>query len=173
MEMQNSPDQIAVGQTYDVPCAELRWKEDGRIYYVPVLENPHSDPELGFPHHHYHIDGRFEIHPRIRHRLEIAGGYTRAVILTGGSNSYDFNGLVNQNLLCERKTTGLLFPVPSTSSDRIELYAKWYQQYVGRVCKGKRCPHFGTKMHKRDGQLVCPMHHLVADADTLRVIPYG
>jgi hypothetical protein len=100
MNMPNRPDQIEVGQTYDVPCAVLRWKEDGRIYYVPVLEHPHSDPELGFPHHHYHIDGRFEIHPRIRHRLEIAGGYTRAVILTGGSNSYDFNGLVNQNLLC-------------------------------------------------------------------------
>ena len=62
---------FVTGQTYEVPCAELLWKEDGRVYYLPVIDLPHTDLAFDFPHRHYHIDGRFAIHPRMKHRLKI------------------------------------------------------------------------------------------------------
>lgn len=91
-----------VGENYVVPCAEIRLKEDGRVYAIPVFEQAHMDTQFNFPHWHYHIDGRFEIHPRMRHRLQIDGGLTRTVILADGSNTYDFTGLVSHTLKCER-----------------------------------------------------------------------
>ncbi|HZY38212.1 MAG TPA: hypothetical protein VFE53_16260 [Mucilaginibacter sp.] len=156
---------FVTGQTYEVPCVEIILKEDGRSYFLPVIDLPHSDPAFDFPYRHYHIDGRFAIHPRMKHRLKISDGYTLTIILTDGTAMYDFKGVRNQSLVCERSETGL--PVPPGS----EKYAKWYQGYIGQSCAGKHCPHLGTAMLEHDGLLVCPLHGLTADPTTTNIIP--
>lgn len=164
--------EYAVGDYYDVPCAELRWKEDGRIYVVPVLDHLHADPEFGFPHEHYHIDGRFELHPRLQHWMKVQDGHTLAVIVKHDEGAYQFLGIVPQRLRCERLETGLTFSPEPTEKQAVNLtaYREWYAGFVGRECKGRRCPHYGTEMLERDGLLVCPMHELTADAGTLKII---
>jgi hypothetical protein len=160
-----------IGETYDITCAEIRLKEDSRHYCIPVFNHLHADAQFNFPHQHYHIDGRFEIHPRMSHRLNIHEGLTRTVILPEGSNTYDFVGLVSQKLVYVREYTGLLFPSSASTPDTLRLYKDWYSSYIGRSCKGRKCPHFGTTMLEKDGKLECPMHHLTADAGTLKIIP--
>ncbi len=152
------------GKIYEVPCAEIVMKEDRRQYFLPVIDLPHSDQAFDFPHRHYHIDGRFAIHPRMKHRLQISGGYTATIILTEGTAMYDFKGVVKQAMVFERSETGLAVPLGS------EKYAKWYAGYVGHSCDGKKCPHLGMEMLEQDGKLVCPLHGLTADAATLRII---
>jgi len=161
-----------VGQKYDVPCAEILWKEDNRIYYVPVFDHLHVDPQFGFEHLHYHIDGRFELHPRMKHRLNVTDGHTLSVIVTHDEAIYKFQRLVPQQLKCERRETGLLFAstVDERRLENLKRYEEWYAGFVGKSCEGKRCPHYGTEMLERDGKLVCPMHGLTADRATLRII---
>lgn len=153
------------GEIYEIPCAEIVLKDDGRAYFLPVIDLPHSDAAFDFPYRHYHIDGRFAIHPRMKHRLKITGGYTLTVILTEGTAMYDFKGVVNQPLVCEHSKTGLAVPEGS------EKYANWYRGYIGQNCAGKHCPHLGTAMIEQDGKLVCPLHGLTADPLSLKIIP--
>jgi len=134
---------------------------------VPVIGQAHTDQAFDFPHHHYHIDGRFDIHPRMKHRLQIQDGYTATIILTEGSNRYDFNGISKQKLICRQAHTGLAVPPGSKK------YWKWYESYIGHSCAGRKCPHLGTEMLDQDGKLVCPLHGLMADALTLNIIPAG
>lgn len=158
------------GHSYQVPCALIRLKEDGREYAIPVFEHPHTDEQFNFPHRHYHIDGRFEIHPRMKHRFQIEDGYTLTVILPGGSKTYDFIGLQNRLLICERSVTGLLFPAQSTNPENLAAYEQWYRGFIGKTCKGRQCPHLGTEMLEQNGTLVCPMHHLTADPVTRKIM---
>ncbi|PTQ92015.1 hypothetical protein C8P68_11511 [Mucilaginibacter yixingensis] len=83
-----------VGEFHEVSCAQLRWREDNRMYFIPVLNHLHSDPQFGFPHLHYHIDGRFEIHPRMRQHFNLQDGYTSAVIIDTPKGYYAFEGIV-------------------------------------------------------------------------------
>ena len=154
------------GEIYQVPCAILLWKEDSRAYFVPVIDLPHTDLAFDFPHRHYHIDGRFEIHPRIAHRLQINDGYSATILVTENGALYDFKGIAKQKLKCVRMETGLA--IPSCS----EKYLNWYAGYIGQTCKEKRCPHLGTGMLEQDGKLVCPLHGLTADLKTLKVIQF-
>lgn len=159
---------LIVGHFYEVPCAELRWREDARIYQIPVIDHLHADPQFGFAEAHYHIDGRFEIEPRMRHQLRVANGHTASVIVQKCS-LYELVGVRKQMVKCTGKTTGLRLPEPG---DHAALYQNWYKGYIGKECKGRRCPHFGTEMLEQDGRLVCPLHHLVADKATLKVVPF-
>lgn len=165
--------QYQVGEFYEVPCAELRWKEDGRVYFVPVLDHLHTDPQFGFPHAHYHIDGRFALHPRLMHWLKVRDGLTRSVIVTHDEGVYQFQGIVPQRLECQRTTTGLIFTEATSERQATNLaaYREWYAGFVGQVCKGRRCPHYGTEMLEQGGLLVCPMHHLTADLQQLTIVP--
>ena len=154
------------GEIYEVPCAILLWKEDSRAYFVPVIDLPHTDLAFDFPHRHYHIDGRFEIHSRMAHQLQIKDGYTATILVTENSSLYDFKGIAKEKLKCVRTATGLAIPPCSNK------YQDWYEGYVGQSCKDKRCPHLGTGMLEHDGKLVCPLHGLTADVNTLKIIPY-
>lgn len=157
---------LTVGELYKVPCAELRW-DDGRIYYIPVIDHLHADAQFGFPDQHFHIDGRFEMEPRMRHQLKVADGYTSSVIVQQCS-LYELIGISKRLVKCTGTTTGLRLP---GTGENFELYQSWYQTYVGKDCKGRRCPHFGTEMLETYGRLVCPLHHLTSDAGSLKIIP--
>jgi hypothetical protein len=101
--------QYEIGQYYEVPCAVLRWKDDAKVYFIPVFDHLRNDPQFGFPHEHYHIDGRFEIHPRITHWFNIKFGHTLTVIVKYDQSSYLFEGIADRVLKCERLETGLAF----------------------------------------------------------------
>jgi hypothetical protein len=91
---------LKIGEEYWMPCAEIMM-DDGRIYYMPVLDHLHADPQFGFPHEHYHIDGRFYVHPRMEHQFHIKNGRTSAVIVPDGSTFYRFLSIAVQNIKCE------------------------------------------------------------------------
>lgn len=156
---------LIVGELYEVPCAALRW-DDGRVYHIPVIDHFHADAQFGFPDKHYHIDGRFEMEPRMRHQLKVADGHTSSVIVQRCS-LYELMGISKRLVKCTGTVTGLRLP---ESGDNAALYQTWYDNYVGRDCRGRRCPHFGTEMLETDGRLVCPLHHLTADAHSLKII---
>jgi len=40
--------EFIIGKNYEVPCAQITLKEDGRVYYLPVIDLPHSDPAFDF-----------------------------------------------------------------------------------------------------------------------------
>ena len=162
---------LKIGEEYWVPCAEIMMN-DGRLYYIPVLDHLHVDPQFDFPHEHYHIDGRFYIHPRMEHQFQIEKGWTSSVIVPETSTSYRFLSIAVQYIKCERLSTGLVIPTKPTDSQRSKLakYEEWYHGYIGRICKGRKCPHFGTEMLEKDGVLICPMHGLTADSATLIIV---
>jgi hypothetical protein len=158
---------FTLGISYSIPCALLRWRDDGQLYHVPVFDHFHADPQFGFRHKHYHIDGRFDFHPRVKHFFELTEGKTLSVI-TRTSKAYELLKIESCLLLCVRNETGLNF---ANASKNISKYKNWYAGFVGQECKGKRCPHYGTEMLEQNGKLVCPMHNLIADAKTLLIIP--
>jgi len=145
---------------------------DGKIYYVPVFEHLHADEQFGFPDPHYHIDGRFEMEPRMKQQFNCWDGFTAAVIVPSSLSTYSFLSIRLTQVKCERLTTGLKIPDNPNEKQisKVDKYYSWRKSFVGKSCKGKRCPHFGTKMLEVDGQLVCPMHNLTADSKTLKII---
>ena len=161
-----------IGEFYDVPCAEIMM-DDGRVYAVPVFDHVHADLQFGFPHQHYHIDGRFHLHPRMQHEFSVKRGYTSVVLVTEDTKGYRFVKVNIKKVMCERLTTGLDFPkgeLTDRQQVKLGLYDEWYKTYLGKKCEGRKCPHFGTEMLEHKGVLVCPMHHLTADPDTLEII---
>ncbi len=165
--------QYEIGESYEVTCAELRWKGDGLLFYIPIFDHLHADPQFGFQHEHYHIDGRFEMHPRMRHWFKITDGHTLTIIVKHNNGSYRFIKTVKRQLRYERSSTGLLFTTEpsSTSVENLKNYHEWYRTFIGRSCKGNRCPHYGMEMLEKNGKLVCPLHHLTADPKSQLIIP--
>lgn len=162
---------LMIGEFYNVTCAEIMM-DDGRDYFLPIFDNLHADKQFGFPHEHYHIDGRFYLEPRMKQFFELEDGHTAAVIRPDGTKHYLFVGLVEKKLKCERLATGLAIPKSPTEDQRsrIESYNKWYESFVGKKCEGRKCPHLGTDMLENDGKLVCPLHNLTAGLADLKVI---
>jgi hypothetical protein len=164
---------LKIGEYYWVTCAEIMMPQpDGRIYYIPVFDHLHVDPQFGFPNQHYHIDGRFEMEPRMRHQFQLKDGHTSAVIVPDVISAYSFLSIAVQKIRCERLETGLCIPQEPTEKQRakIDQYENWYKGFVGKFCAGRKCPHLGTTMLEKNGFLVCPMHELTADPVTLKVM---
>ncbi|QEM03099.1 hypothetical protein DIU31_006030 [Mucilaginibacter rubeus] len=163
--------EFKIGKQYPVKCAEIE-TDDERVYYIPVFEHLHADAQFGFALNHYHIDGRFYLHPPMQHLLNVVDGHTAAVIVPELAKTYSFIGIVEKIVMCVRLTTGLLIPDNPTEKQlpKIELYENWYKSFIGKSCKGKKCPHLGTDMQEKNGYLVCPMHDIYADPTSLKVI---
>jgi len=165
-------EEFQVGKLYWRPCAEIMTIPDGKIYYIPVFEHLHADKQFDFPDEHYHIDGRFEMEPRMKQQFNCWDGYTAAVIVPDNSSTYSFLSISQTKVKCERLHTGLRIPAHPNEKQipKLEKYNNWYKTFVGKKCEGKLCPHFGTTMLEKDGQLVCPMHNLKADSNTLEIV---
>lgn len=160
-----------VGELYERPCAIIQM-DDGRTYAIPIIEHLHADPQFGFPHPHYHIDARFYMEPRMAHHYRLQKGETAFVIQTEGSMP-KFIRVERRAVACVGQLTGLAIPCSpkEQQTEKLALYNKWYEAYLGRHCEGKRCPHLGTEMLGVNGELVCPLHKLTADLDTLVIKP--
>lgn len=146
--------------------------DDGRDYFLPIFDNLHADKQFDFPHEHYHIDGRYYMHPRMQQVFDLQSGHTAAVILPKGTKHYTFIGIVTEKLVCVRLQTGLAIPQSPTEKQRsrIDSYNKWYESYLGKKCEGRKCPHLGTEMLEQDGKLVCPLHNLTARLSDFKII---
>jgi hypothetical protein len=163
--------ELIVGKFYDVSCAEIML-DDGKHYYIPIFDLLHADKQFGFPQEHYHIDGRFYMHPRMQHQLSVQSGHTSTIIVPSKTDFYKFIGIVTQTLRSERLKTGLIIPHQPTEKQKpkVDLYKNWYAGFIGKSCEGRKCPHLGNEMLEKNGQLVCPLHNITANPNTLIVI---
>jgi len=159
-----------IGESYSIPCAQIRLREDDKTFFIPVFDHAHTDPQFGFPHRHYHIDARFDIEPRMLQYFKIKEGHTSAVLTPDAPTTYTVQAITYRTLTCVRANTGISLPeIPNPQQqEKIDAYHQWYQRYIGQACNGRKCPHFGTTMLNLDNKLVCPMHGLMADASTLK-----
>ncbi len=156
---------LQVGKFYKVRCAKMQ-SHSGTYNYIPVIGSIHSDPQFGTHYRHIHIDGRFV---GTSSYFWIDEGITNHIIFVDGEvNGFNkFVEFVVKRRKCHRLITGIRPPNPKNGGLD---YWKWYKSMVGKSCKGRRCPHFGTVMHEQDGKLVCPLHNLTGDIETEVII---
>lgn len=179
MQYAHKTSKLVIGKYYLVAHAVLLFDGDDKEYHVPVLPHLHSDPQFGKAgeFEHYHIDGRFIRSKHMDTWFDIDDdGKTNQVVYIQNEFPYLGNYIVKTVLFkkckCKRLTTGVKPPVkyPFTIDHP---YLKWYNGFIGKQCKGKKCPHFGTTMiDNGNGLLVCPMHDLHADGLTQKIIEH-
>lgn len=152
--------EVEVGKFYNVPCAIMR-RSDKLVRYIPIIGIAHADPQFGAHQEHYHIDGRFSKISSID-----SEGKTNRVIWTKETYGYEeFKGVKIMRKKCLRTTTGIK-PPPHAES-----YFKWYAGFVGRSCKGRKCPHLGATMIECGDKIVCPLHGLTANKVDEIILP--
>ena len=148
-------DKVEIGKFYWVKCGDVE-SDSGSIIYknLPIIGKSHTDPQFGVDFSHYHVDGRFT-------KMVVDNlGLTNCIYGDGkNKNIYHLTRIQYRKKKCIRTTTGIK---PPPSSDN---YDKWYQTFFGKSCKGKKCPHLGTKMLEHDGKLICPLHNLTGCVD--------
>ncbi|WP_133300185.1 hypothetical protein [Mucilaginibacter terrenus] len=113
--------------------------------------------------------------PRMLHHFSLRHGRTSAVIPVKGQTSYKLIGICKKQLRCTGHATGLIVPDPPNEKQKpkVDMYRRWYDSFVGKRCTGRKCPHLGTAMLESNGILVCPLHNLVADVESLCIVPYS
>lgn len=150
-----------VGKFYNIRCAIAQLHK--RTVVVPIVGILHSDKHFGTTHKHYHIDGRFSS------EYVDKNGESNHIIFVDAPE-YFFPALISiviRRKKCVRATTGIIPPSNAHS------YHKWYDSFVGKSCKGKKCPHFGHTMIEKDGILECPLHKLQGSVDNEIILPYS
>lgn len=142
-----------VRREYDVPVAVMKNKYSEAVLKIPIIGEAHMDPQFT-PYKHYHIDGRFAHSNPI---CAIGKGRTNnAVFIDADYKDWQFVGTERRVFVCKHKLGGIEFP-------KSESWKSFYNDYLGKKCKGKKCPHWGTEMQEhKDGTLECPMHGLHA-----------
>jgi hypothetical protein len=158
--------ELIVGKFYNVRCAEVKNNFNHKTFaFVPVIGEKHKDPQFGFDLAHFHIDGRFSTEKDI-YPVD-ALGRTNSVLAfeKDSSRMHYIYQIVIKKRKCRRLTTGIKPPPQS------ETYNKWYDSMVGKSCKGKKCPHLGTKMREENGQLICPIHNLKGCPTSEVIVP--
>jgi hypothetical protein len=142
-----------VGEYYDILHVQYLDHNGKFIEYVPVIGEPHSDPQFGGSAKHYHVDGRFI---KKKSFLPHENGITNHPVFIR-DEAYPFGCHAGEEVTfrakCLRTTTGLNPPKQGK-------YPEWYKTYVGRSCAGRKCPHLGHQMLLVNGVLVCPLHNL-------------
>lgn len=158
-----------VGKFYKVRCVELVNMSGDVIGTVPIIGEKHADPQFGSKIPHYHIDGRFVREDSI---IFHKNGKTNSVVWAGDFApetywfSYKAGNIVYRRMKCKRATTGIIPPEGNSK------YKNWYDSFVGKSCKGKKCPHLGQEMIEENGVLVCPLHNLKGCAEKEVIIPF-
>lgn len=154
-----------IGKTYSIPCARVEHFA-GKNYWIPVVGPKHSDPQFAGPKEHYHIDLRFIKRPAIFANITPFNTTTH-VIWAGEYPNYKVTGIAHRPRRCHRSNTALY---PQLFGETPLKWAEWARSMVGKTCRGKKCPHRGVEMQECNGLLLCPLHNLVGDPDTGRII---
>ena len=159
-----SENKIEVGKFYKVPCAVLYNVFGEYKGCVPIIGEVHKDKQLGVDYFHYHIDGRFSSITDY-YTTDEYGKTNGIVSLEPIGDVLTFCKRIEiKKKKCKRLTTGIK-PPPSAKK-----YWNWYITMVGKSCKGKKCPHLGVDMFEVNGTLVCPLHNLIGDSKTEKII---
>lgn len=162
----NTDTVLEIGKFYNVKCAEVKNGFNHNTFcYVPVIGEKHKDPQFGVDWVHYHIDGRFSTE-KDYYDVDSLGRTNRvlsAVPIEKWQSDYVFKIVVKRRK-CRRLTTGL---IPPSHANK---YWDWYKTMVGKSCAGKKCPHLGTAMVEIEGQLICPLHSLIGNLKTNKII---
>ena len=153
---------VQVGKYYKVVCAILLSPDSGRIDYIPVIGAIHNDKQFGVEYDHIHVDGRF-MSDSVDYRVK--SGRSNMIIDVNKdmahATSSVFYGLCVKRRKCRYENGGINPPAKGlTFTFGSKLYWNWYDSYIGKSCKGKKCPHLGTKMQEKEGKLFCPLHNL-------------
>lgn len=166
---------LEVGKYYLVAHATVKW---GNVTVdVPVIPILHDDkvfaPDIP---KHYHLDNRFN---RVGNAVFLWGenGELNNKIVNdvdaGLKEITLVEGIKYLRKKCVRNSTGLNAPtnIFSTSITKVGIdFIRWKQSMVGKSCAGKKCPHYGALMMEQGDKLVCPMHGLVGDKVTEKII---
>lgn len=152
-ELKSEP---VVGKFYLVPCVYVdeRW--------VPIIGQPHADPELGVSMVHYHHDIRFaelddfligtnaQIAATVFPKVDVAVG-----VVTPQSWANTPPKLIKME--CRRS----MIEFPDRDRDR---YEPFHKEYIGRDVKCGRCPHRNMPLESlpqdKDGNVICNGHGL-------------
>ena len=158
MQKVNDVSQVQVNKFYLVPHIQINITSYDRELdlLVPIIPKWHNDKkDFGFPYSHYHIDGRFiKDYSQLAVIYNVSNGKTNVVLTNEGDYSF-FNE--NEIHYLKRKCI-----YPEAGLDTCVYYAKpdFVKKYVGKSCKGRKCPHWGVTMQETNGKLLCPMHGL-------------
>lgn len=160
MELVTEKTEVKIGKFYLVNCAKIKSARFNTIMFVPIIGKLHADPQFNVTENHYHVDGRFNSCPEYK---TDCFGRTNKVVSTQRYFGDEFLEIEVKKMKCKGLITGI------NPGDN-KTYWKWYGGMLGKSCKGKRCPHLGTVMSELNGKLVCPLHGLVGDIKTKKII---
>jgi len=155
-----------VGKFYLVPCIYV----DGQL--VPIIGQPHADPELGIDIVHYHHDTRFgELDDfLIGTSVQIAATrFPKEEVAIGvvTPQSWADASPKLQKLQCRRS----MIEFPDRDRKKYEIFHK---KYVGQSVKCGRCPHRNMPLESlpQDGQgnVICSGHGLKIDMNKKIVV---
>lgn len=158
-----------VGKYYLVQCALIMCETSK--FWIPIIGPPHRDPQFGFHHKHYHIDGRF-ISNSCVYPIRISDGKTANVLLFEdvGPSYLRVLEIDWKKKKCVNPSTGLPKLKKTEKYFPPSNWKEFQDSYKGKSCAGKKCPHYGQHMHEVDGNLVCPLHGLIGDMETEIII---
>ena len=161
-----------VGTTYEVPCISLGAPEFGDLC-VPILLPIHSDPELGAPQPHVHIDLRFLsipdvaraiLDPFLALALRFFGPPPEGVLLSRlffQILSAEPQDIVLRSMVCQRQMPAY----PRHLAGWLQEGSLFSLPYRGLCPSSNRCPHKGLPLFTgADGRRHCPGHGLCFDA---------
>ncbi|OLP56807.1 hypothetical protein BJF92_12105 [Rhizobium rhizosphaerae] len=163
-----------IGRYYLVPTVEGRWND--RLARWPVIGPRHSDAHcLQFDFQHYHLDPRF---------LVGNGWYWRSVqsqplMISNRINPDGLPAPVWRRRKCQRLEN------PKAREFRADLakrqvanfdchLSEWAGRQARHDGQGWVCPHRNVPLASMpviDGAILCPLHLLLIDARTGRVLP--
>lgn len=172
-----------VGKFYQVPCAYLK----KRNVWHPIIPILHNDKQFGTEnsaYNHYHYDLRFmsdsyllKYFPHEFDNYDIGFSFASDIPLRMNTiyiQDYEYwktNPDHNwkskwefKRRKCFRTFTGIVILRPVIIKKYPKI-SKWYQDQIGKSCKGRICPHRQAPMIERDGVLECPMHGLIGCKD--------
>jgi len=158
-----------VGRYYYVKCARIIHKHNGETDLIPIIGEAHKDPQFSGPAIHYHVDGRFITGKTPHFYVDKEGRTNQIVFLNEIWAGHTVQNIEFVPKKCIRLSTGIK---PPERRGHHHSYHIWYDTMIGKSCAGKKCPHMGTTMHCRDGKWECPLHHLIGDPATEKIIDY-
>lgn len=172
---------LIVGKMYSVCHAKLIYWNGSREHFLPILPLLHKDAQFGVDYMHYHIDGRFRISGFLRKDFSVReNGRTNGIVGLPGTNITSYHSVAHKSLeivyldrKCLSTETGIIPPLRQRKGGTMPGdYHAWYNSMIGKSCAGKKCPHLGTVMIEKNGQLVCPMHNLIGCPEKEVIVPY-
>jgi hypothetical protein len=171
---------MEVGKLYMVKC--VQWRFLFKDIWVPIYGELHSDPEIGNPKLHYHVDYRFmtDNYIKLLYNTENIENLNSKIKIVGISKDKKYKFLTRR-LRCYRNFW-LARPQGNLGDNDCGTISDiTYKEFEGMFCDEKIivkdscrfCPHKGTPLDDatqiKKGVIECPAHGLAWDLTTNRL----